>query len=238
MSELPPLAAPAIGVVIPCFNGARYLEAALLSVLAQEPRVVEIVMIDDGSSDESASIAARHEPWVRCFRQLHAGAGAARNRGVSLLSSPLVAFLDADDLWPAGRLRLLGAALDAHPELDGAFGAVREFLSPELPPELSTRVQPRPPRRAPLPGALLIRRPAFERAGTFPESLTESVGWYMQALDRGVRFAEIDDVVLLRRLHSSNVERHRHVLRGEYARVLKQGLDRRRRATAPSNEEG
>ncbi|MDH4393729.1 MAG: glycosyltransferase [Aquabacterium sp.] len=93
-----------VSVVIPAYNAARTLRATLDSVRAQGPLVAEVVVVDDGSTDDTAAVVAEHDPQARLVRQANAGVAAARNLGVSVARGDWVAFLDADDLWLPGKL--------------------------------------------------------------------------------------------------------------------------------------
>lgn len=93
-----------VAVVVPVHDGARYLEATIASVRAQTVAVDEFVVVDDGSTDDSAALAERL--GVRCIRQPNRGPAAARNRGVDATTAELIAFLDADDLFLPDKLRL------------------------------------------------------------------------------------------------------------------------------------
>jgi glycosyltransferase involved in cell wall biosynthesis len=102
---------PSVSVVIPCYNGARFLREALDSVRAQTHPPLEILVIDDGSTDDSAMIAESSGPPVRVIRQANQGESVARNRGIDEAQGEWIAFLDADDLWTTSRLsRVLAAA--------------------------------------------------------------------------------------------------------------------------------
>src|SRR5436305_1029668 len=90
---------PMISVIIPVYNGERYLGEAIESVLAQSYHWLEIILVDDGSTDGSATVAKQFSPAVQVVRQPNLGAGAARNRGIALAQGEFLAFLDADDLW-------------------------------------------------------------------------------------------------------------------------------------------
>jgi len=95
---------PTISVVIPCYNGAKFLRDTLASVLAQTHPVLEVIVIDDGSTDDSAEIAASYGPPVRVIRQPNRGESVARNRGVRESRGEWIAFLDADDIWLPNRI--------------------------------------------------------------------------------------------------------------------------------------
>src|SRR5947209_14232957 len=95
----------AVSVIVPTFNRANYLPESLDSILRQTYPDYEIIVIDDGSSDETSTEMRRY-PQVRYFEQTHAGIGAARNNGVQQAQGHFLAFLDSDDLWPADKLAM------------------------------------------------------------------------------------------------------------------------------------
>src|SRR6202044_3645761 len=96
-----------ISVIVPVYNRERYLGAALDSIFAQDYRPVEIVVVDDGSTDGSASIAQSY-PNVRYIYQHNQGPVVARNNGLANCTGDLISFLDADDHWPPNKLRMQG----------------------------------------------------------------------------------------------------------------------------------
>jgi GT2 family glycosyltransferase len=106
-----PTDTPAISVVIPCYNGARFLRETLASVTRQTYPADEVIVVDDGSTDGSAAIAEAFGPPVCVVRQPNQGESAARNRGIALARGEWVALLDADDLWEPTKLARQGAAL-------------------------------------------------------------------------------------------------------------------------------
>lgn len=107
---------PAIDAVIPAYNAARYIGRALASVRAQTLPARRIVVVDDGSSDETASIVTRCGADIVLLEQTNRGPAAARNRGVSACGAELVAFLDADDEWLPETLEKLAAVFQRHPD--------------------------------------------------------------------------------------------------------------------------
>ncbi|MFL5887271.1 MAG: glycosyltransferase family A protein [Thermoleophilaceae bacterium] len=224
---------PLVSVVIPVHDGERYLAEAIDSVLAQRACALEVVVVDDGSSDASAAIAARYGPPVCVHSQAAAGAGAARNRGIELTHGAFVAFLDADDLWRPRKLELQLAAFAAEPELDVVFGHYREFVTPEADPAAAARWKPREnPRPGCALGTALMRRESLLRIGPLREDLAvgEFVDWMARARESGMRDAMLSDLFLLRRLHGANLTRARRDRLTDLAYVVKQSLDRRRAA--------
>jgi len=156
-----------VSVIVPVFDGDRYLAMAIDSTLAQTHRPLEIIVIDDGSTDESAGIAqtyAKRELNVHYFHQSHRGIGAARNRGIAHAKGCYLAFLDADDLWCADKLALQLAVFDRHPKVDLVFGHVTQFVSPELNDEQKRELRcPSDPMSGYLATAMLVPQEVFCR---------------------------------------------------------------------------
>ena len=108
---------PTVSVVIPAFNASPYLREALESVMAQTYQDFEIILIDDGSTDDTAEIAADYRPLLRYFHQENAGPAKARNRGIAEAKGKFVAFLDADDVWLPEKLEKQVRRFRAEPDL-------------------------------------------------------------------------------------------------------------------------
>ncbi|MGI8927593.1 MAG: glycosyltransferase family 2 protein [Tepidiformaceae bacterium] len=215
-----------ISVVIPAYNAAAYLGEAIESALAQPWPALEVIVVDDGSTDGTAAIAAAFGSPVRSVRIEHGGAGAARNAGVAAARGELLAFLDADDLWPAVRLAPMVTALEADPALALVFGHAVQFRR-EAAGDVNGAPQP-----GYAAGGMLVRREAFARVGPFSRTwaLGEFIDWYARARDAGLQSTLIPDVVLLRRLHGANLGLRAASDRTEYTRVLREALARRRTA--------
>jgi glycosyltransferase involved in cell wall biosynthesis len=224
---------PLISVMIGAYNAAAYLGEAIESVFAQDYEPIELIVVDDGSTDGTADVA-RGFAQVHVIQQENGGNGAARNRAVENASGELYAFLDADDRFTPGKLTLQKAALDADPGLDIVFGHVREFLSPELDEE--TRAGLRPPAPEPMPwtapNLMLVRRASFERVGPFTTAVRVgvTVDWFARAAEAGLRYSILPDVVLERRLHTQNNGLRESASRSQYLEVIRQAMERRRAA--------
>jgi glycosyltransferase involved in cell wall biosynthesis len=222
-----------VSVVIPVHDGRRYIADAIESVLGQTAPAFEVIVIDDGSTDESAAVAERYAPRVSVHRQENAGIGATRNRGVALAQGDMIAFLDADDLWEPRKLELQLGAMAADPKPDIVLGHVRQFVDPGLDPEAAALIDcPDGLQPGYLPGALLARREAFERVGAFREDLRvgEFVDWMARAGELGLREGMLADHVLSRRLHDTNRSLEDRTDMIDFVRVAKAALDRRRTA--------
>src|SRR5919199_424046 len=113
-----------VSVVIPCYNQAHFLGEAIESVLAQSHPHFEIVVVNDGSTDNTSEVATRY-PGVRCIRQDNQGLSAARNSGLARSGGKYVVFLDADDRLLPEALEAGLECLKAHPECAFASGRYR-----------------------------------------------------------------------------------------------------------------
>jgi glycosyltransferase involved in cell wall biosynthesis len=119
---------PLVSVVIPCFNYGRFLPEAVDSVLSQGVTDLEVIIVDDGSTDETPEVVARlTDPRIRAYRFQNGGNSAARNHGIELARGEFLAFLDADDRWLPGKLERQLALLEAEPGVGMVFTDFRRF---------------------------------------------------------------------------------------------------------------
>ncbi|MBI4573499.1 MAG: glycosyltransferase family 2 protein, partial [candidate division NC10 bacterium] len=107
---------PLVSVILPVYNGERFLAAAIASILAQDYQPIEVIVVDDGSTDGTAAIA-RSFQGVRYLYQPNQGPAFARNAGIAVARGAFIAFLDADDLMVPTRLSVQAGYLLAHPEI-------------------------------------------------------------------------------------------------------------------------
>jgi glycosyltransferase involved in cell wall biosynthesis len=114
-----------VSAIVPCYNGEKYLAEALESIRAQTRPAHELIVVDDGSTDGSATVAESYGATV--IRQANLGEGAARNAGIRASSGDAIAWLDADDRWRAQHIEVVAGLLERHSEAVGAFGAVQRF---------------------------------------------------------------------------------------------------------------
>ena len=221
---------PGVSCIIPCRNGRAYLAQAIASAMAEG--VDEVIVVDDGSTDDSAAMAQVASAKVRVLRQAQQGAAAARNAGLALARHEVIAFLDADDLWPAGSLALRRGALATEPELAAVYGHVRQFLSPELDETTARRLAcPEGTIAARTFGSIFLRRTVFERIGVLDAGIEqgEMFDFMARFSDAGLGILALPEVVLLRRIHGANMMHPAGGGRQGYPRALKALLDRRRR---------
>jgi hypothetical protein len=219
--------APALSVVVPVHNGARFLHEAIASVLAQAYPRIEIIVVDDGSTDEIEAAVRTLPVDVRFIRQRNMGAAAARNRGFREASGELVAFLDVDDLWPERALDVMTTELRDHPELDAVHGHGQLFSREDGELRWLSHAGETFPYYI---GAAVFRRRALEQVGLFDESLgfSEDTDWFLRARERGLNIERLDQPTLWVRRHDANMTRGKSLVEVNALRVFKKALDRRR----------
>lgn len=202
---------PLVTCIVPARDAARYLRDALNSVLAQTHRPIEIVLVDDGSKDDTAAIGRDHGACVTVVSQAPAGPAAARNLGVQLARGEFVAFLDADDIWHPEKLARQLTVFRARPELAYCLAHAQNFWEPHLHEEAASFHDH--PRREALPGymsgTLFARRAVFDRVGLFNPALrfTDQVDWFLRAADLCVPMEMLPEVFTYRRIHGTNLHR-------------------------------
>lgn len=223
-----------ISCVLSVYNGERFLAEALDSILAQSHPPLEIIVVDDGSTDSTPEVIARYGGRVRYQRQENAGPAAARNAGLDLAAGELIAFLDADDLWHPEKLALQLACLRERPDLQIVIAHVQNIWMPELREEEERLGNHR--LKTPLPGyvfqAMLARRSVFEKVGRLNPAfrVSEDSDWFRRALDCGVVLEVLPETLVYRRFHSANTSRNQEVLRAGLVDVVHAALLRRRNA--------
>jgi glycosyltransferase involved in cell wall biosynthesis len=220
-----------VSVVIPAWNAARYLGAAIESVLAEGDPIAEIIVVDDGSSDETASVAMAYPKVSVVPNPERRGIAATRNLGVRSTRGELLAFVDADDLWVAGRLARQIVALARRPDII-VLGHSREVVSPDLSAHEQSMLRPKPGRSPGfLIGAILTRRATFDRIGWFDETLPvgEFIAWFKRAAELGIEHHILSELVLERRLHRDNFTRGQDQ-RQAYVGFARRMIEQRRAA--------
>jgi glycosyltransferase involved in cell wall biosynthesis len=217
-----------VSVVMPAFDEEAFIAEALESVLAQTYAPVEVIVVDDGSTDRTADIADRY--GVQVLRQAQHGSAAARNAGLTVARGDYWAIFDADDVMPAGRIERQVEHLERHPELGMVFGLTEAFVTPG---------QPRPAHWSPAwddgpfpwhTTAMLARRVLLELVGPFDASrrFAEDMDWLARAKAGGVRSEQGDYLALRYRVHQGNSVADMGAVDREMLRVLRASARRQR----------
>ncbi len=205
-----------VTVVIPCYNQADFLGEAIRSALDQNYARLEVIVVDDGSTDETAEVAGRY-PRVVCERQANRGLAAARNRGLEGSRGEYVVFLDADDRLAAGALRVGADTLDSRPDCAFVYGNVKLIdangslilYPPGVNIERDHYLELLRHNHIWSPGAVMYRRSVFDGIGLFDPGVNASADY-----DLNLRIAKNfpifchGEVVLEYRKHGSNMTRN------------------------------
>ena len=221
---------PLVSIVIPVYNAAAFLAETLASVFAQDHRPIDVIVVDDGSTDRSLTIAKSWVPAVRTLHQANAGPAAARNRGIEVARGEYLTFIDADDLWPQGRLRRQLAVLQGRSDLDMVLGLC-QLDYPAQAPHTAARFRAADKDIALFSfGAGLFRRRLFDRVGALSEDLrnTEDGDWFMRAREAGASWLLEDEVALIYRRHGANMTERLPLAKSEVFRVLARATARHR----------
>lgn len=222
---------PLVSAIIPVYNCERYVKEAIDSILAQTYRPIEIIVINDGSTDGSEAAANQFGSSIRYYDQQNKGLGATRNRGVELAEGHFVAFLDADDLWDKNKIEQQMKAFNEDPNLDMAFSYVQQFYAPELETELRKKITYKEEiMKGYIASTLMIKRASIFKAGKFETDwiIGEFLDWYMKAKEKRLTSVVISEVLAKRRIHDSNMGTRERHHRSDYVRIVKASLERRR----------
>jgi len=215
-----PASIPEVSVIMPVYNGEKYVEAAVRSLLAQTWQAWELLVVDDGSTDATPRILEKfQDARVRLARQENRGEAAARNAGLDMARGQRVAFLDADDLYLPTALEAHSSFLASHPEWDAAFSD--GYVCDESGHVLSRLTEHRPGIYTgdilePLvltagvitvPVCTMVRREVIERHGIrFDPSLVIGPDWdFWIRLARVAMFGYLDQVTCMYRIHQTNI---------------------------------
>ena len=223
---------PLISVIIPCYNGAAYLAEAVASIRRQDYPAVEIIIIDDGSTDDSAAVAATLDgDDLQYFHQQNLGAPGARNTGLKKASGGVISFLDADDVWSDNKLEVQMSLLNVHPEAGIVVGYSQTM-------QLTSRDQGNSVfEHISDPAPLLslscaaIRRSVFDTVGFMDQAqrYCDDWDWFMRVREQGIVIKIHTDLVHYYRRHESNMTNEVEIGNQQTLLMLKKSLDRRRR---------
>jgi len=198
-----------ISAIVPVYNGERYIQETLESIFAQTYRPLEIIVIDDGSTDRTPVLVERYHKKVRYVRHDNCGVAATRNRGATESTGDYIAFLDSDDLWHKEKLEKQITYLNLHSGLDLCVTHTENFWSEDVPED--QRLDTGCPDS--MPGfslsTLMATRYGVKRVGNFNPQLNRASAteWFLRARDMGLTVGVLPEILVRRRLHMNNITR-------------------------------
>jgi len=215
-------------VVIPAFNAAETIVETIGSILSQTVQPRQIILVDDGSTDGTADMAGALSDTIRVIRQDNAGVGRATTVGLAAVETPLVATLDADDLWLPHKIAAQMEHLHLHPECHGVFCFLRTFGEDQK----AGNTGPGWSRTT-----MAIQTEAALRIGPVidpPGGRGDMIDWIARARDAGLRLDMMDEVLALRRIRPGSLSYGRDPARDRgYAKVAWLALQRRKQRSTP-----
>lgn len=231
------MTAPTISVIVPSYNAASFIPGCIRSIEEQNVHVEEIILVDDGSTDDTSEIVAEMT-GVRYVAQSNQGPSSARNKGLDLARGDYVAFLDVDDRWPSGALSALLKYVGTTPGPEVILGKVQCMVqtdNTDYDPSFAPFGEPFVAFNL---GAALYAREVFDRVGKFDESLREGedVDWFLRAREEGVAIHYAEETTLFYRRRQGSITYGRQHHAETLAKMLKKSLDRRRAAHSASED--
>ncbi len=213
--EITIAAAPSVTVIIPTYNSARFLPESLECVLNQTFRDFEILVVDDGSTDNTEQAIAPYLGQIRYIKKENGGPAAARNLGISEARGEFIAFLDADDLWMPDKLELQISRMNEHPEFGVVFtddaifdetGITRKSLKDQFVISTGNVFDKLLTDHFICMSSVMIRRKCLEQIGVFDETLigAEDYNLFLRLASR-YKFGFVNKVVVHKRDHGGNL---------------------------------
>lgn len=222
---------PLVSVIIPVFNGEEFLVEAIQSVKDQSYSPIEIILVDDGSTDSSSEVVKSFSN-INYIYQSNLGTPSARNTGINSAQGEFIAFLDADDIWHKMKLEIQVAFHLNHPEIGFSFTKERFFYEDEKEAPNWTRKKVfQEDHDAYCPGSSLTLKTVFSDVGVFNPEFRNGDGteWTFRAKDKGYKFLALNEVLLFRRIHHNNLSNNVDDEVSYLMKAVKHSIDRQRK---------
>ncbi|PKN53282.1 MAG: hypothetical protein CVU55_01285 [Deltaproteobacteria bacterium HGW-Deltaproteobacteria-13] len=220
---------PLVSVIIPVFNGEHFIQEAVDNVLSQKYPALEMIIINDGSTDGTDAAIKNLPADIRYFTQDNNGPAAARNKGIRDASGEFIVFLDADDLWPENNLNIMVDEMLRNPDME----VIRGYAQLMEVNKASGRYEYVGNPKESFPhyiGAAIYRKSAFEKVGLFDPALRfgEDSDWFIRAAEMSLPVKRLEETSLYVRRHGGNMTEGRNMLELNVMKVFKKSLERRR----------
>lgn len=219
-----------VSVILVVRNGARYIAAALASIFQSERKPLEIIVLDGGSTDDTATIAAA-TPLARVISQRSTGIANAYNEAIDIARGELIAFISHDDMWTPGKLDIQAGFMRANSDCLITVGMVEHFLDEgAMPPAGFRRELLAQPHPGWIMESLMARRRAFELVGRFnPDfAVSEDTDWFARARDLDIRSAVLPEVLVRKRVHATNASLNDAKINALLLRAMRSSVERKR----------
>ena len=222
-----------ISVIVPAYNAEKFLSKTLDSVMQQTLKPFEVIVIDDGSEDQTKAITSHYD--VIYAHQKNGGTATALNHGIEIAQGNIYALLDHDDIWSPQKLEKQLDVLIAHPEVDMVFSLLENIIINE---EIENAVDV---DFGPLNGihksSFMIKKTSFDKVGKFStdSGTQEFLDWFSNALDKDLNAHTVQEVLVQRTIHGTNQTILNKEMKNDFPKVIKAILDRRRRSQNLNN---
>jgi glycosyltransferase involved in cell wall biosynthesis len=222
-----------VSVILPVYNGEKFLAQAVENVLKQACRPLEIIVVDDGSTDGTAQVAAGFAGQIRYYYQPNSGPAAARNFGIRMAKGEFIAFIDADDLWPDDKLSMQMACFEAFSEVEIVQGLISRIILPDLVKGRIIGAEINYPFIYSNLGAMIIRRCVFDKIGWFAEDLRfhEDTDFWLRAMEAEISILVQRKLALVYRIHGLNLTTGVGLVRTGFLNILRRSIHRRRKSS-------
>jgi glycosyltransferase involved in cell wall biosynthesis len=227
-----------VSIIIPVYNYGQFLGAAIDSVMKQSYRPIEVIIVDDGSTDNTSDIAHSYED-VQYVYQPNQGVAVARNTGISKARGKFIAFLDADDTWHPDKLEIQIRHLIEHPDIGINICKIQNFFEPgiSLGPKIISALHENDQIGMP---TIVTYRDIFDKIGCYDPryKVSEDFDWFIRAKDAGIKMAILPDILLNRRIHNHNLSIHNpQACLANRLQIMKESIERQRKKKGGPNGE-
>ena len=222
---------PLISIIIPVYNGEKYIEEAILSVRHQDYPSTEIIVVDDGSVDNSGQIVKQMDDVIYYYQE-NGGPSSARNRGIGEANGDFLAFIDADDLWTKDKLSIQYKYLLENADVEFVFSHKIFHIeeNTEKPPWFKGELESKP---SPLLGAsgLLARKNVFNIIGNYDNNTRfgENAEWLMRAKNAEIKYEILPESLVTLRIHRDNQTNNLNEMRSSILEIIKKSIDDKRK---------
>jgi len=222
---------PLISVIMTVYNGEKFIREAIENIMNQKYPALEIIIVDDGSTDNTKRIIEQMPVDIRYFHQGNSGPAAARNWGIKDASGEYLAFLDVDDLWPENNLQMLLEEMERDKSADVVRGYAQLIRTGE---DGKTEFIGNPKESFPdYIGAALYRKKVFEKVGLYDPTMYfgEDTDWFNRAREINIRIKRLNAVTLFVRRHGENMTEGKSLMELNAYKVIIKALHRKRKKT-------